>query len=329
MIEYTLDKIDFKKYLINHLPDTRQEDLIFWKNNIPMPVDLIYNIFERRGILLSKYLDHIGAAYLYAYSLKKQQENWIEGLSLQPTKGNIQTKGYLRTLFKNHMEESGVEKLLAELSEMLLIESYTTDNKSLVEALCHEGRKYKRLFIPYVIKERVMETFPELLNYIAVSNHDMFSNVVADELKIYRMGFADAFTGIFNKLIDFILRNSSENKRKYASTSGIKIVQEKDKNENVSNIEISYGYVSDGSIWEPKYTHSKSTYILNSQHPFCDMVRKKSNSTEEMIVKLISVMAARENEMLKDAQRKIIEDFRQDVSRELRTICEKELTDKT
>ncbi len=87
MKTYIIDKYDYKKYLLSELPDTRQEDLIFWKKTIPMPVDLVYEIFEKRGELFSLYLHHIGAVVLYACSAmpwKKTEGtgsmNWLDNL---------------------------------------------------------------------------------------------------------------------------------------------------------------------------------------------------------------------------------------------------------
>src|ERR1700748_1909446 len=82
------EKYNFRNYLLAELPDTRQEDLIFWKKTIPMPVDLVYEIFEKRGILLKKYLEHIGAAALFAYALQKEGRDWKTELGEQPPRGN-------------------------------------------------------------------------------------------------------------------------------------------------------------------------------------------------------------------------------------------------
>ena len=72
----TLNKHDFKKYLLEKLPDSRQEELIFWKKGIPLPIDLVYKIFDQRGELLKIYLDHLSAVSLYSYSTKIESSNY-------------------------------------------------------------------------------------------------------------------------------------------------------------------------------------------------------------------------------------------------------------
>lgn len=322
MADYSLDKYEFKKYLLDELSDTRQEELIFWKRNIPMPVDLIYNIFEKRGNLFSTYLDHIGAAYLFAWAEKKEGRNWKVNFPSQPTKENISQKVLVLDTFNKYFEESGTGEMLNNFAELFLLENYRPDSAALAAALCHDGRKYKRLYIPQPVREKLMQVFPDLLTEMALSNWDMFSNVIADELKVYRMGFADAFNGIFIKLIEYVLKNSGGTQKKYVSATGFDLIQE---NKNiVSDIGIVYGNVSDGSIWEPSYTSGRTSAVLNKLHPFFDQLQKSGHEAGSIISKLLNVMAEKENGILRDRDKKVIEMFRQDVSRELRISAEKE-----
>jgi hypothetical protein len=318
MTEYTLDKYDFKKYLLNELHDTRQEDLIFWKSRVPMHVDLIYDLFEKRGILFSLYIHHIGAAYLYAWIMREEGENWPALLAGQPTAKNDRT--VITEKFKKHAAAAGVTALLVELSELFLLENFKADEEALVLALCHQGKKYERLYLPAIIREKISELFPSLLSHMALKNWDMFSNVVADELHIYRMGFADAFAGIFNKLIEYILINSGGSKKSYSNASGLKITQEKETVDRTPLI--TYGLVQDGCIWEPIYKNARTTFVLNKMHPFASEVRKAGSAAEEMLARLLTVMAEKENEIIRPADKRIIEIFRQDVARELRIQAE-------
>ena len=321
-MKYALEKYDFRNYLLDTLKDTRQEELIFWKNTIPMPVDLLYEIFEKRGTLLKKYLDHIGAACLYGYAAEKEGRNQKEILSGQPTKENIPEARTLKKLLGRHMEKSRVRTLLKELAEMLLLNDYAPDEDSLVSVLCHDGRKYKRLYLPAALRTEISGYFPEVLEHIAVSNADMFSNVVADELHIYRMGFADAFSGIFNKLIDFVLEHSRAGNDGRASASAYRITGGLRKRE-LDGVPVVYGRVGDGSIWEPVWENSLSTFVLNSMHPFCDRVKSRGNGAEEVFATMVQVMAELENESLNNTDIRVLERFRQDLSRRLRLAMEK------
>lgn len=318
MTEYTLDKHDFKKYLLKELHDTRQEDLIFWKSRVPMHVDLIYDLFEKRGILFSLYIHHIGAAFLYAWIMREEGENWPLLLTGQPNMKNDKTQ--ITEKFKNYATLSGVAPLLVELSELFLLENFRVDEEALALALCHQGKKYERLYIPAVIRDKINALFPDLLSHIALKNWDMFSNVVADELHIYRMGFADAFAGIFNKLIEYVLFNSGKSKKGYTNASGLKITQEKET-ADITPV-ITYGMVQDGCIWEPVYKDAKTTFVLNKLHPFASQLKKAGPEAEEILARLLAVMAEKENEIIRSGDKRLIEIFRQDVSRELRIQAE-------
>jgi hypothetical protein len=320
MTEYTLDKYDFKRYLLKQLPDSRQEELIFWKKKIPIPVDLVYSVFERRGVLLNHYIHHIGAAFLFSWIAREEGKEWASLLAAQPNPDNDLTS--IKQKFIDYADRSGVRNLLGEIAESLLLENYQTDEHLLALSLSHQGKKYERLFLPPLIKAKIKAVFPELLQFVAVGNGDMFANVVADELKIYRNGFADVFSSIFNKLLEYILNNSSGSTKGYSNASGLRITHLDDNDHNQST-EIIYGSVSDGSIWEPVYTGAVTTFVLNSHHPFSDQLKKAGPEAEKMVSILISAMSEKENEIFRSGDKRLLEIFRQDVSRELRIRAEK------
>jgi hypothetical protein len=325
-MNYTLEKYDFRNYLLAELKDTKQDEFIFWKNTIPVPVDLIYTMFEKRGLLLKKYLDHIGAACLYAFAVKAEGRDWQAELARQPTKDNRPQVEEIRRLLKKYFDRSGVGEMLKQLAEILLLNDFVTDEEALAQSLCHDGRKYKRLYLHSQIKDVIRDSFPDILSCIAVSNGDMFSNVVTDELHVYRMGFADAFSPIFNKLIDFVLDHSETGRKSYSSASAYTVT-------DVGVYEVQeppafYGKVSDGSIWEPVYKDSVTGYVINSNHPFFGWVRSKGPDAEEIFVSMIAAMAQFENDIMKVSDRTVVERFRQDVSRSLRLQTETVMNEK-
>lgn len=322
MTAYTFDKYEYKRYLLETLTDCRQEDLMFWKKTIPMPVDLIYTIFEKRGVLFKKYLDHIGAAYLYAFICHGTDADWPEALNAQPTELNLKHKNELTQKLALYLNASAICTLLSEFAELLLLENYHPNETDFADALCHDGRKYKRLWLPPIFREKIKERFPALLQHMSKSNWDMFANVVADELCIYRMGFADAFTGIFNKLIEFVLLLSSGAEKGHYISNAIDLKISQTGNPKQQQAEVVYGAVSDGSIWEPVYQNGRTTFIFNDLHPYCNHIRKQKQDAEKVLSTLIAVMAEKENEIVRQSDKKLIEIFRQDISRELRIIFE-------
>lgn len=315
----TLNKFDFKKYLLEKLSDSRQEELIFWKKSIPLPIDLVYKIFDQRGDLLKSYLDHISSVYLFLYILKKEGKVWEKKINCLPNENNKNNKDELNELFKKHYNNSNVVGLGRELAEKLFIIEYSFSFDNFTSSLCHEGRKYKRLYLPLKLKEIIKKLDPDLLKCVGVSNGDMFGNVVADLLLVYRSGFSDAFAAIFNKLLDFILERSIGKQISLSTASKIKISQ-LSPSESVHS-KINTGQITDGSLWEPKYLNANSSFIINNNHPYFEFINNKSGI--EVLIDITSQSALIENETFKDSTSKVLEIFRQDLSRRLRLISEK------
>ncbi len=315
----TLNKHDFKKYLLEKLPDSRQEELIFWKKGIPLPIDLVYKIFDQRGELLKIYLDHISAVSLYSYAAKIESTNYQLEINNLPSSGNKNYKIKLEDQFHQYYLKSKISNLTNVLAERLFVVEYNFTEDNYFTAICHEGRKYKRLYLPLKIKEGIKAYDSELLKIVGVSNGDMFGNIVADELNVYRSGFSDAFAAIFNKLLDFILDRTNEKQIGASTASKIKISQVQEP--EFPYLKIYSGKIEDGSLWEPKYIDAKSSFILNSKHPYYELINNKTGI--EVLVDIVSQSALIENETIRDTTSKILETYRQDVSRKLRLIAEK------
>lgn len=315
----TLNKQDFKKYLLEKLPDSRQEELIFWKRGIPLPIDLVYQIFDERGELLKLYLDHLSTVSLYFYSTKTESLNDDLEVKNLPSSENKNKEKILSEQFHNYYLKSKISDLTNVLAERLYLVEYKFTVKNYISAICHEGRKYKRLHLPPKIKDSLKLHDPELLKIVGISNGDMFGNIVADELGVYRSGFSDAFAAIFNKLLDFILDNSNGTIIGTSSASNIRISQH--QKSEIPNFEFKSGKIEDGSLWEPRYSDAKSTFILNNKHPYYELISNKSGI--EVLVDFASLSALIESETVRDSTGKILETYRQDISRKLRLIAEK------
>ncbi|SFP01872.1 hypothetical protein SAMN05428949_7193 [Chitinophaga sp. YR627] len=315
MKQYLPDKYGFKDYLLDNLTDARQEELIFWKKNIPMPVDLIYGIYEKRGILLAKYLDHVGTAFLYTYVQRaKGDRDWKSAPKNAPEETFKDKRAELNSDFKQYYKQSQVEDMLATLADVFMLEGYSCTAERMVEAMMHQGKKYQRLYIPKAADERIHVFFPELCAILKQNQKDMFSNVVADELQIYRMGFADAFAGIFNKLIDFVLDFYQKGIFNTSHTT-ISIIQDPSAPDTLRP---EYGVIHDGCIWEPAYVQSAVGVKLNENHPFVAAVLKGGNQSEALVSSMLQVMSEIEYKTPRDTEKKLLEKFRQEVSRELR-----------
>ena len=324
MKEYILDKYDFKKYLLKNLEKTRQQDLIFWKNTIPMPVDVVYDMFAERGELFSLYLDHIGAACLLSYARKCEGGQWHQEIVGQPGKESRKKRNEFLELFKKYLASSPLPKLLDEMAGMLMLADYRPEEERFVEALCHNGKKYDRLYLPVKFRNLIDAWFPELLEYIAVRNNDMFSNVVADQLKIYRMGFADAFAGMFNKLVDFIIDNNDSGNTLSSNASSVKLIHLKVP--PVAGLSISQDKVKDGSLWGISYGNSTNNYTLNASHPFYDWIKSGALSAEQVFAAMIECLASIEGGTFSPYDVKLLETHRVELSRRLRLKAEEKAT---
>ena len=315
----TLNKHDFKKYLLEKLPDSRQEELIFWKKGIPLPIDLVYKIFDQRGELIKIYLDHLSAVSLYSYSAKIESSNYDLEISNIPSAENKANEKKLSEQFYKYYIKSKISDLTNVLAERLYVVEYKFTESNYLAAISHEGRKYKRLYLPLKIKESIKVYDSELLKIVGISNGDMFGNIVADELGVYRSGFSDAFAAIFNKLLDFILEKSDGKLIGNSSASNIRISQVSEPEISYSNI--NTGKIIDGSLWEPKYLNAKSSFLLNSKHPYYELINNKTGI--EVLVDIVSQSAIIESETVREATSKILETYRQEISRKLRLMAEK------
>jgi hypothetical protein len=319
MESITLNKHDFKKFLLEKLPDSKQEELIFWKKNIPLPIDLVYRIFDERGELLKKYLDYISAILLHSYSDRNKSFNYKIETSNLPSLENKKFKNIFEEQYNSYYLKSDISNVTNILSEKFLIDKYNFTFENYFDAICHEGRKYKRLYLPNNIKGIIRNFDGRILEDIGISNGDMFGNIISDTLGVYRSGFSDAFAAIFNKLLDFLLEQNNGKQIYTSSASSIKISQVQEP----ENISIKYNIykIADGSLWEPKYIDAKSTFILNTKHPYYELINFKTSI--EVLIDIVSVSALIESETVRDATSKILEINRQEISRKLRLIAEK------
>jgi hypothetical protein len=315
----TINKHDFKKFLLEKLNDTRQEELILWKKGIPLPIDLLYRIFDQKGELLKIYLDHISSAYLYSKIIRLESQDYNLLMLNQPNALNLKLQNTIYQQFDKFYSVSNVSELALLLAEKLFIFDYKFTKESYFKAICHEGRKYKRLYLPQKIKETIGVFDSQILEFVGISNGDMFGNIVADFLGVYRSGFSDAFAAIFNKLLDYILEKPEGKITGYSSSINIRISQPKDPQSHYENF--NSGKVEDGSLWEPKYTDAKSSFILNNRHPYFELINRKSGL--EVLVDIASQAAIIENETIKDSTSSILESFRKDISRKLRLVAER------
>ena len=204
------------------------------------------------------------------------------------------------------------DDFIVDISDYLGIEDYQIKVPSLIQALSHQGKKYSRIYCPVEIKKKIKTSFPEILKGFAMSNGDMFGNVVADQLNIYRSGFNDAFASIFSRLLDFKI---CECRGVLSSRPKITLLFNKTTGDIETTKKFIYERTSDGSLWEP-YFDGEYKVKLNPAHPYSKKLPEFNESSKcfyEFLVKITEYEAQLGN----DKDLKSIEAMRAAVSRNL------------
>lgn len=319
MTEYQNTKYDFKKYLLDNLNDAHQDELIFWKKSIPLPIDLVYKIFDESQELIGKYCVHILSLAVMEcyYSAKK-----IDFIQLNELPSSQICKSISASIiFKEYSEHKKIQALRELLKSTFHFKELAFDEFDFINSISHDGRKYRRLYVPKELKNSISKIIPVLHDAIGVSNGDMFGNIVADYLKIYRSGFSDAFAAIFNKLIDFHLQFSHDFKESYGNHQKIKVSQVSDP--NLSNeYKTSLEKIPDGALWEPAYIDARIVMRINQNHPYWNLVSANKISSAKVFQDILSQLNSLEFESVKESNKKYLENLRYELSRSLRVSAE-------
>jgi hypothetical protein len=304
-MSYTYDLPDFKRFLNDRNDRYRVDGLIFWQNRIPLPVDLFNRMFGEAEFFFELYLDHLMAA-LVTLAHTKEVVGPVPFASLPAKEAEPRRAQASQALAAVLSGKAAYRNTASRLAGLLGLEGYRPDGGRLAAALCHQGKKYARLYFPEAFREVVGTHHPGALSHIAVDNTDMFGNVIADHYDIYRSGFSDALAIIFNLLLEFRLLcggNASSLQR-----ISLSVEQE------VDGIRVEVKKTRDGSLWEPDYTDDH-LLRLNPEHPFFRAAARSGNTT--LLGELLHALGKFEYSQFTDAQKKLLENMRQEISREL------------
>ena len=197
--------LEFISYCEERSSTLRMEKEIVWYNQIPIPSLLVKTIFYKADEFLELYFSHLLTALTLALSeLSSRSE--ADSFHSYPD------PSYLK-MNRNHMESNWAEvqnldlfkDIESQLSVLLLSRSAVLTLNNYMSCLNHKGKKYERLFIPTILREQIDKRAPKTRNYLKGSNGDFFGNIIAEKLNIYKAGFSDAFSGLFNKYLEFKL----------------------------------------------------------------------------------------------------------------------------
>lgn len=309
------NQYDFKNYLLGLKKSGYfQDDLIFWRNRIPLPLDLIYRLYNDRDILITKYIDHLLAIIIYndIYSKYKLEYDINE---LPDEKYLLKIE---KELFKNIQSEVFSKKnylrIQEHITELLYID-YDFNPMNIINALSHRGKKYSRIYIHSDIKKLIGNQYPILLSKVGIGNNDMFGNVVCDHFKIYRGGLSDAFAAIFNDLIKFIIEFKESN------VSGKSKVEFEVNSSDVSDENlVEFVDTLGGKIYEPIYINGKIGVRINQSHIF---INSLTLTEVQKIIPFLISLSEDEYNSYSDQRSKILESFRENISRSTRLKLER------
>lgn len=309
-MKHVFDIAGFKKYLLTEENRFRIDGLSIWYNSIPIPVDLFDIFFESWPDLFKCYLDHLMAALILeeAYRLKYPSEFSFSQLP-DPDLIKIMEIEFRQNMSTVITENKNFSKTAKKMAKTLSVEQYELDITTLLECASVKGKKYSRLYLPREFREEICRSLPAALKGIAISNGDMFGNILADKLNLYRSGFSDALAGLFNKLLDYKSRECSG---LIKSQNSVTLNFDNKGGDNYA--QFTEQKTTDGSLWEP-YFDGEIKIKLNPNHPHFSSISNCSNP--EAVLKILSVMARLEMNCENEKELKTLEAVRSSISRAL------------
>lgn len=305
---------EFLNFCNQKNPKIRIDADVVWHGKIPLPNSLVKKIFFDAQNMLSLYLDHlISACAVKTYDLLNSTNffSLVPAVSLQTDRGD-HVSHFLEAVRQNQ-KFIEIENFIIHASGLQNYQKLTP--KRFTATLHHAGKKYERIYVPKKLKLFISKTAPKLNESIGISNGDMFGNVIADELNIYRSGFSDAFAGIFKEYLEYKFEFFG-NFDPALSTLG---VVSRVNYDDMGSVSISKNIV--GNLWEPKLgSKGGIDTFINETHP---MMLKENLSADERFNLLLLAMSHEEMHQMNDYNKELIEEFRMRVSNILRNFAAK------
>jgi len=144
-------------------------------------------------------------------------------------------------------------------------------------------------------------------SFLRGSNGDFFGNVIADELNIYKSGFSDAFSGIFNKYLDYKLNHFPSIDPRLAS-QGQTSVEKIPKIGTITPVDYC-----NGNYWEPMLLQGGGIGAeTDLNHPF-DLI-----SDKKKVAILLLALSNEEMLIFNNEKKQTIEEYRFRVSKRLK-----------
>jgi len=303
----------FKKSLFDDETRTRfrADGLSIWVNKIPIPIDLFNDFFDSWRELFRLYLDHVMSSLILTQALDNSIHSGLSIKSLPSESYSTEHEIELKGLLIGELSKCDIYSELAnEISSVLGVNDYCIEVSRLMTSLSHNGKKYERLYLPTYLRGAINKVCPSTLELVATRNGDMFGNIIADNIGLYRGGFGDALSILFNKLLDYKVKNCSGF---IGKTNSVTLSFSKDASSEVDQ-KVLVQRISDGSLWEP-FFDGVLKIRLNPSHPYYDEISK--SDYPEVVIELLMKMAEAEMNSENTRELKILEGIRIGISRAL------------
>jgi hypothetical protein len=275
---------------------------IYWCKRIPIPSILAKRLFFSVDIFLKEYIYHLLSAIALALHDLKNPNSKIFHL-FPNCDERIAHNAELRTIWAECQSISSFKDFEKSVSQLCGFGSFELKLEYFLNSLDHKGKKYDRLYYPDVVKKLIDVNFPKVVDFLDRSKGDMFGNIVVDRLNIYRSGFSDAFSGLFNEYLTFKFEYFPDANPQNASTGQIEIISIPNIG-SIAPVEYANGY-----FWEPTMEQGGAIGVeLATSHPI-------SLLAPQLQLNLLLLALSKEEMKIFDPDLKAkIEDFRFRVS---------------
>ena len=310
-MKYVFDNPSFKKYLLSEGSRFKADGLSIWFNMIPIPLDLFDDFFDCWRNNFRLYIDHLMASIILADNFSKLD---ILEISFKDLPNDNLSKRLTDNIWEIINDSLGADQkyqiLADDISSVLGVEDYTCDASVLIKALSHKGKKYDRIFLPKYIRTTIANSIPMVLDKIATRNGDMFGNVVADGIGLYRAGFGDALSALFNKLLDYKIQKCAG---LLGQENTVSLRFGKSTDASIDECVI-HSRTSDGCLWQP-FFDGDLKIKLNPNHSFYSVISDSIDPSA--LLRVLLKMAEIESNSMTNRELVLHEDYRIKLSREL------------
>jgi len=309
-MNHVFDNEGFKKYLFVEHGKFRADGLSIWVNKIPVPVDLFNDFFNSWRYYFKLYLDHVMASAILAQRLNEIESSSLSIECLPGKNYVLKNACELNNLISSALQEASYQSLAKDIAFVLGVSDYQLELESLLSVLSHDGKKYSRIYFPVYIRRKISESYPLVISQVATRNGDLFGNVIADRIGLYRGGFGDALSILFNKLLDFKIEKCSGF---IGYTNSARLDFEVHEDGSLSE-RVIFERISDGALWEPVFDGTLKIKI-NPSHPYYSIISGCGNP--QAVIELLLTMCEAEMNSQNNNELKVLEGLRVGISRTL------------